>query len=334
MLGFDCGTYNLVCCQRDGDNKLVYKKEVNAFLQIPLENRFVFNMMRNANVPLIERENVAYALGQRAVDMAYAMNSMQLKRPMKDGCVNPKEINAYQILSIMIHSLLDEIHQDNEILYYSLPANALNEETDADYHNKILEAIFRAFEDDHGRKVIARPINEGLALIYAELASKAYTGIGISYGSGMVNFCYAMYGVPLFSFALVNSGDWIDRMAAKAIGEDPTFINKEKEKIDLSKEPQNLTERAIQTQYRLMIEKTVTGIQQGLTNTSKKIRTETPIDIVISGGSSSPPGFAQLFKDIVSQAKLPLKVGEIIHPTDTLYSVARGCLIAAENATQ
>lgn len=331
-LGFDVGTYNLVCCTRDDKGNFVNKREVNAFLELPLENRFVFNMMKNAGVPLIERENVAYALGEAAVNMAYTMSSLELKRPMAHGCVNPKEKDAFQILSIMIHSLLDGVKQDNETLYYCVPANALNEETDADYHAKVLEAIFKAYKSEEGYKVNAMPINEALALVYAELGKKAYTGIGISFGAGMVNLCYAMYGQPVFTFAIVNSGDWIDKQAAKATGETPTFINKEKTKIDLSKAPTSLIERAIQTQYRIMIEHTITEIKKGLSGAQKAIHTENPVDIVIAGGTSCPYGFATMFKETLVQANLPIKVGEVIKPNDPLYSVARGCLIAAEAA--
>lgn len=330
--GFDVGTYNLVCCTRDDKGNFINKREVNAFLELPLENRFVFNMMKNAGVPLIEREDVAYALGEAAVNMAYTMSQIELKRPMAHGCVNPKEKDAFQILSIMIHSLLDDVKQDNETLYYCVPANAINEETDAAYHSKVLEAIFKAYKSDKGYKVNASPINEALALVYAELGKKAYTGIAASFGAGMVNVCYAMYGQPMFTFAIVNSGDWIDKQAAKATGESPTFINKEKTKIDLSKPPTNLVERAIQTQYRLMIEHTVNNLKKGLEGASKAIHTENPVDIVIAGGTSSPNGFAQLFKETLEQAKLSIKIGEIVKPSDPLYSVARGCLIAAEAA--
>jgi hypothetical protein len=332
MIGFDVGTYNLVCCSRDEKGNFVNKREVNAFLELPLENRFVFNMMKNAGVPIIERENVAYALGEAAVNMAYTMSQLELKRPMAHGCVNPKERDAFQILSIMVHSLLDDVKQDNETLYYCVPANAINEDTDADYHTKVLEAIFKAYKSDKGFKVNANPINEALALVYAELGKKAYTGIGISFGAGMVNICYAMYGQPVFTFAIVNSGDWIDKQAAKATGETPTFINKEKNKIDLSKPPTDLVERAIQTQYRLMIEHTIAGIKKGLADANKAVHTENPVDIVIAGGTSSPCGFENLFKDTLMQANLSIKIGEIIKPNDPLYSVARGCLIAAEAA--
>ena len=52
-IGFDAGTYHLVSCKKQGE-EYIYKKEVNAFLEMPLENRFVFNMMNNAGVPLIK----------------------------------------------------------------------------------------------------------------------------------------------------------------------------------------------------------------------------------------------------------------------------------------
>lgn len=335
-LGFDAGTYHLVCCKRGEDKDFVYRKEVNAFLEMPLENRFVFNMMKNAGVPLVEwpEANIAYALGESAVEMAYTMTQIELKRPMKDGCLNPKERHAQQIMNIMAHSLIGEIDHDMEKLYFSVPANALNEDTDADYHAKVLEAIFRAYESEKGYKLDPYPINEGLALVYAELAEKAWTGIGISFGAGMVNLCFAIYGAPVFQFSLVNSGDWIDRMASRAIGEETTtFVNKEKLKTDLTiEQPEELVQRAIKTQYEIMIQHTVSGIKKGLENAGNKARTDSPVDIVIAGGTSLPKGFNTLFEQIFDKAHMPIKRGRIIRPSDPLYSVARGCLIAAENS--
>ncbi len=334
-LGFDCGTYNLVCCTRDKDSNFLHKQEVNCFIEMPLDpdNKFVFNMMLKAGVPLIERDNLAYALGQSAINMAYTMPQIELKRPMSQGCVNPKEKDAFQILKIMIHSLIGDIKSD-ELLYYSVPANAINNETDAEYHQKILESIFKAYRSDEGFKITARPINEALAIVYAETANKAYTAISVSAGGGMINVCYAKMGKDMFTFSIVNSGDWIDKMAAKATGESTTFINKEKTKVKLNKEPTNLIERAIQTQYRIMIEKTVKGIKDGLTQADKKARADHPVDVIVAGGTSSPEGFTELFKQVLSEAKLPMEIGNVIRPIDPLYSVAKGCLIAAENALQ
>jgi hypothetical protein len=252
---------------------------------------------------------------------------------MKDGCVNPKEKDAFQIMSIMMHSILDNVTKNEELVYYSVPANAINSQTDAEYHGKILEAIFKAYKNDKEYTVRARPINEALALVYAELESTAFTGVGISFGAGMVNLCFAVFGNPVFSFAIVNSGDWIDAQAAKATGESIAVINKKKHSIDLSIEPKDMIERAIQTQYRLMIEKTVAGIKKGL-EVNEKARLDGPIKIVVAGGTSCPNGFEQFFKQVIDETTdLGINVAEVIKPADPIKSVARGCLIAAENAS-
>jgi actin-related protein len=82
-----------------------------------------------------------------------------------------------------------------------------------------------------------------------------------------------------------------------------------------------------------MIQHTVSGLKKGIEEAGNKARSEQPIDIVIAGGTSMPKGFDILFKKILDQSKITnLKVGNVIRPQDPLYSVARGCLIAAENA--
>lgn len=339
-IGFDAGTYNLVCCKRDENNNFVYKREVNAFIEFPIKDKFVFNMMKNAVdengqpcVPLIEwpDQNVAYALGEAAMRFAYSMPTLEVKRPMSSGCLNPKEKHAQQIMAIMVHSLIND-SKSKETLFYSVPANAVNQETDADYHSLVLKSMFDGFKDESGNGVIAQPINEALALAYAELGSKMYTGLAISFGSGMVNVCYAMYGNPIFSFSVVNSGDWIDQQAAKATGESIAFINKEKMSVDLTKDDVSLVQNAIKAQYKLMINKTVAGIKKAFDESGSKVRAEHPLDVVVAGGTSSPNGFDLMFEESLKSVKLPVEIGRVFKPQDPLYAVARGCLIAAENA--
>ena len=330
-VGFDVGTYNLIVSKRGEKEEIKNRKEVNCFLELPLENPFMFNMLKGANVPIIERDKVAYVVGQRAVDMAYTLPQIQLRRPMKDGCLNPQEKDAFRILSVMMHSLIGEVQNDQDVVYYSVPANAVNQETDADYHSAVLQSIFKAYKVNN-KNIKAFPINEGLALIFAELADKQYTGVGISWGAGMVNLCYAIFSQPVFQMSLINSGDWIDKMAAKACGESTTVINKEKTKIDLSKPPTNLMERAIKTQFELLIQKTVSEIKKAIQSAGAKAHVERPLDIILGGGTCSPPGFVELFEEAVKESHWPIPVGKVIRPKDHLYSVANGCLLAAENS--
>ena len=81
-----------------------------------------------------------------------------------------------------------------------------------------------------------------------------------------------------------------------------------------------------------MIEKTVNGIREGLASAKQNIKTEHPVDFVVAGGTSMAKGFTDIFSQTLKQVNLIISVGEVIRPADPLYSVARGCLIAAEAA--
>lgn len=329
-IGCDCGTWNLVTSRRGENGEIKSKREINAFLEIPLDNPFTFNMLKKADVKLIERDKVAYVVGEAAVSLAYTLQ-LDLRRPMKDGCLNPKEKDAARILAIMLHSLIGEVENDKEVVYYSVPANAVNQETDADYHQKVLEDIFKKYKVN-GKTIQAYPVNEALALIFAELAERNYTGIGISAGAGQINVCYAIFSQPVFSFSSVNSGDWLDKMVAKATGETVTVANQEKMKVDLAAMPTSPIERAVKYQYEILLTKTIANIKKAVTEAGNKVRAREPLQIVLGGGTASPNGFVEMFKTIWDEADIGIPVENVIRPKDHLYAVARGCLVAAENA--
>jgi hypothetical protein len=332
-MGLDCGTYNLIRAKRgEKENEVKYKKEVNAFLEISLDDRYTFNMLKNTGkVQLIEKDKVAYIVGEAAMKMSYALPKLELKRPMRNGCLNSSEKDAFRNLMIMIHSLMGEVENDKEIVYYSVPANALNEKTDADFHQKVLEDIFKRY-NVNGKTVQAYPINEALALVFAELGDKAFTGIGLSFGGGMVNFCYSVYSRPVVQFSLVNSGDWIDQQTALVTGENVVTINKIKHTIDLTKSYNNTVERAIQAQYKILIEKTIANVKKALVSAGNAVRADEPVDIILGGGTVSPNGFEELVGTAIKESEFPIPIGHIHKPKDHLYSVAKGTLIAAENA--
>lgn len=326
--GFDFGTYTILHSRRDENGEIKIKEEINAFLEIELKDRFTFNMLKKSNVKLIERENVAYIIGKASVNLAYTLQ-LNLRRPMKDGILNSSESDSHRLLSIMAYSLIGEIPQDKEILYYSVPASS--KDTNADYHQKALADILKKYKINN-KTLLAFPINEALAIIFAELEHKNNTGIALSFGSGMVNCCYSKFSQIVFAFSSVNGGDWLDSTVAAATNQNVTVVNQEKTKISLLKPATNALERAVHIQYNLLIEKTVSAIKEALNNAGNKIRSNEPIDFVLAGGTSSPEGFADIFKDELTKARLNIEIGDVIKPKDPLYSVAKGCLIAAENA--
>lgn len=103
-------------------------------------------------------------------------------------------------------------------------------EFDVLYHQQIIQGIL----SDLG--YTPRPMNEGLAVIFSELAKENFTGLGLSFGGGMVNVCLANLSVPLISFSIARGGDWIDKQVARVVNEPISIITSFKESsLDLEK---------------------------------------------------------------------------------------------------
>ena len=328
--GIDVGTFNIICA-RMKDKEIEIKKEVNAFFTILLENKYMLNLIKKSGAPVIEVEDKAYVLGENAIELALSMGQ-EYQRPMRNGILSVNEKDAFNILAVIIRSMIGKIEEDGTIVYYSVPADAINTKTNVNYHTKVIQAILEKYKDE-GKSIRPYPINEAQAIVLAELEKEQFTGCAISFGAGMSNLAYSMFGVPVVKFSLTNSGDWIDEEAAKHCGETIAYINSEKKNIDLSAEPKNAVERAIQYHYEIMIEQALKGIAKGISDAGTKANPGKPVNIVVAGGTASPKGFVDFFKETMKKVKFPIEIGEVRLAQDHLYSVAKGCLIASENHT-
>ena len=74
----------------------------------------------------------------------------------------------------------------------------------------------------------------GLAVVYGELESSNYTGIGISCGAGLCNLCLTYLSVPVLSSSTPKAGDYIDASAAQMMGERVNRIRLAKEESSTS----------------------------------------------------------------------------------------------------
>jgi actin-related protein len=55
------------------------------------------------------------------------------------------------------------------------------------------------------------------------------------------------------------------------------------------------------------------------------------VPVVVTGGTASPDGFEDLFRDHLESAEIPFSVSDVIHAKEPMYSVARGGLVAARS---
>lgn len=335
-IGLDVGTKNIILAYRDAEGKTKFKREVNGFIVLEKADNFARQMLKMQKVPFVEREGQLVALGAKAEEIAYTFGVF-LRRPMEEGVLSVGEEDAMKIVSSIIKGIVGKL-QDDTTLYYCVPAPAVNAPVNVQFHQKIVQAIVDSYKSDDGHRLIGHPINEARAIVLSQIEDK--TGIGVSFGAGMVNISYCLFGLPVYEFSIVGSGDWVDMESARVTGnleadetgrERPrTLVTRAKEALDLNAEPTSNLTRAIKFNYQTLIENVAENIISGFMKNESKARAPKPMPIVIAGGTSSPPGFLEMFRQVFQSADMPFEVGEVSRANEPLYAVAEGCLIASE----
>lgn len=177
-LGIDCGTMNL-CCARSGSDEV--KRIRNVFLSVTEEEIPTSDL---SNISYVRDEDNIYIIGDDAFKFANLFGQ-PLQRPMAKGLISAKEIDAANVLSLMIKSLVGNIKNKDVKCNYSIPAEPIDEERSVIYHTELFRRIFNELG------ITAAPINEAMAIIYSECKDDQFSGCSFSFGAGMVNVCVA-----------------------------------------------------------------------------------------------------------------------------------------------
>ena len=174
------------------------------------------------------------------------------------------------------------------------------------------------------------PIQEGLAVVFGELGTSNFTGIGISCGSGLCNACLAVLSVPVLSFAVPKAGDYIDIQAAAVTGDLATRLRVQKEKaFRLNGLSTDRTLNALTVYYQEMIVNLTGSLRSHIAATQRLPKLDQAIPLVLSGGTVMPKGFLEQFSVALRAQEFPVRLSEVRLSADPLNSTARGALMAA-----
>lgn len=320
-VGADIGTGNIVSARKTGTG-VETRRVRDAFLELPLDAK---KMLKLANVSYVERGDELLILGDAAMDTANIFGR-EARRPLSAGLVSSSDIDAMEILALLIKNVLGDPQKPGEHCYFSVPAAPVDRPgQDVIYHRGVLEKIVR----ECGYTPTAG--NEAMAIIYAETAKENFSGIGLSFGAGMTNVALAMNTIEGLSFSVGRGGDWIDSGAAKSIGSTASRICAIKEKgVDLNA-PVGRDQEAITFYYRNLIEYAIDQIALQFMSIQGKFSLPRPVPIIVSGGTSKAGGFLDLFKAVFEKKrkKFPIEVSEVRGASDPLNAVANGLLIQA-----
>ena len=340
-VGIDVGTGNFVSARYENDE--VQTLLIRDAFTIIDADKHKLKMLKDRGEDFILKDDKIYLIGEKAKVYANIFGSKYpLRRPLAKGVLNPEEKDAHFVVREILKSLLGTPKTENEIVYFSVPAEPLDATFNQIFHENKFIALLNGLGFD------GRPINEAKCVIYAEGADYGYTGIAISLGAGMANiaisfendssgleFSLTKPGKDATKDESYGCGDWIDKNAALAIGKEVHEIIDIKEECDLNgKQKLNLlnpeTEEhfAITVYYKNLIRYVVANIKNGIDNLKNIPRISQPIPIFITGGTSMATGFIQLFEAEWKKYKWAFEISEIKH-VDPLRTVATGALVVA-----
>jgi hypothetical protein len=320
-LGLDVGTSRIVVARNTGAH-YEYDSQLNAFLSLPysklaaslLEREGVFHEVKGSEILVAGND------AQKFAEVFHA----ETRRPMANGVINPKEPHGVAVLRSIITKLAGRAEVEGQKVYFSVPAPVGTDGSGNVYH----EASIRQILKELG--YAPTPIEEGLAVVFGELDSANYTGIGISCGSGLCNVCLAVLSVPVISFSIPKAGDFIDSQTAQVTAELATRVRVQKEQsFWLNGMSGDRVQNALNVYYREMVENLVGSLRSHIASAQRLPRLDQSIPLVLSGGTAMPRGFVEQFSAVLRGSDFPLRISDIRVSPDALNSTARGALMAA-----
>jgi len=319
-LGLDVGTSRIVVA-RQADQNVQFESQLNAFVAIP-HSKLTAATLDREKVPhsVIGSEIVVH--GNESEKFADLMNT-ETRRTMNRGVLDAKEPDSLNMIRRILESMLGEGNSKAK-LCFTVPAAPLGAEDSLTYH----EATLRQILNDMGYQ--AQSVNEGLAVVYGEMESSNYTGIGISCGGGLCNVCLAYLSVPVLSFSIPKAGDYIDSSASSVTGERANRVRITKEEsFHFNGFFADKVQQVISVYYDDMIRSLVSALKDAFSRTTNVPKFNRPIPVVLSGGTALPPGFRDRFEKLLGEEKFPVAVSEIRMAENPLHATAKGALVCA-----
>jgi hypothetical protein len=329
MAGLDVGTSYIVLSRKSKEG-IDYKEFRDAYYTIkpttPVATKMIEKGLQG-KVFIKDQDGTFILLGKDAIEKAVERNDLA-KRPMYRGVVSSKDKDSKRVLAFILKEVVGEPTEPNEKLVYCVPAQPVDQEDedfDVGYHEDLINQILGEVGYD------PRSIKEAEALCYSELEDDDYTGIGVSCGAGMTNVCIMLNGEPVVNFSTTKSGDWVDRMSAVATGENDTLVQAEKEEGEfiIGQPNDNPILEAVSSYYLRLIDYTTKQITAHINRSKALPKFKEPIKIVVAGGTSKAKGYIESFEKLLSANDFPLPVKSVVHASEPLLAVSKGCLIAS-----
>src|SRR5260370_5886966 len=243
---------------------------------------------------------------------------------MANGVVNPHEPHSLAVIRRIIGKVLGPAAAEGQKVFFSIPAPTGEGDGGIAYH----EASMRQILTELG--YAPTPIQEGLAVVFGELAASNFTGIALSCGSGLCNACLAVLSVPLLSFSVPKAGDFIDCQAAAVTGDLATRLRVQNEQtFRLNGLTSDRAHNALNVYYQEVIANLASTLRTHISATHRLPNLDHSVPLVLSGGTVIPKGFLEHFSTALRAHDFPVRLSEVRLSPDPPNSTAPGARLAA-----
>lgn len=320
-IGLDVGTSRLVVARREG-KKYQFEAQLNAFITLPYSKLTQSLLQREEVFHEVEGDEIVVA-GNDAQRFAEVFH-VETRRPMHRGVLNPQEPHSLAVVRRIVTKLLGTATAEGTKVLFSVPAAVDNQEDGLAYHEASIRQILTTLGYD------ASPIEEGLAVVFSELAGSNYSGFGISCGSGLCNVCLAVLSVPVISFSIPKAGDFIDTHAAAVTGERATRMRVQKEQtFHMNGLGGDRVQNALTVYHDDVIRTLTNTLRAKIASAQQLPKLHRAVPVVLSGGTAMPKGFLERFIAALRTPDFPVRISEVRLSDDPLNATARGALMAA-----
>ena len=325
-IGLDIGTSRIVVADGQGNHET--RSQLNAFVAVPC-SEMAENVLKQRGMVYERNCKNLYVYGNDSEFFASFLD-VDARRPMWSGLLNPQEEMSQHIIQLIIQRIVPRARR-NEVLCFSVPGKGDGVNGNLVYH----EAVLKQFLASLGYN--AKAVNEGQAVVFSELQEENFTGIGVSFGGGMCNVSVSFMSMPMITFSVPKSGDYIDRNCMEVLGENNTTkvrIFKE-ENLDLSRAPKDDLSRALHIFYDDVLQTVVDRLRAEFKRSGQLPKVDRPMPIVLAGGTAKPAGFLQKFESLLrAGGEFPIEISDVRMAKDPLTTTASGCFIAAMSETK
>ena len=322
LVGVDCGTMNIVLAEETSKGEIEISSIRNMYL--PLD-KSQMTMAEMSNIDYVEADDQIFIIGEDAYRFGN-MFGKEVSRPMSGGLISSTDIDSVDVLTLILKQLAGTTYKGKCV--YSIPSASLDKSNNVVYHENVFKRVFNELG------FVSGSFNEAMAIIYSQCQKEKFTGLSFSFGAGMVNCALSYKSVPILTFSVARSGDWIDQKTSESIGVVSNRVTSIKEKgtdlrnFNIGGKRERRIREAIIYYYREAISHALKNVTAKLEHDAGDLELQEGIPIIVSGGTSLATGFMDIFNEVLSENDdFPLEISEVRRAKDPLSAVAEGLLI-------